>query len=191
MVLNGSGAASGGGFNNSRTNPAPLANPGGGVTLTYRGGSKGYRAEYIGLATADQWPGPYTVQTEAPILPDNLEDPFVYRDCRGGYHMLAHAVGPAARGGQVGVHAYSADGVSWTMAKPATAYNTTVQWSDGSVSTLARRERPVLVFGTDNSGCNVVPVALINGALNRSSASLRGFSDTPTFTLIQPVLSIP
>ena len=35
----------------------------------------------------------YEVKSPNPILSDNLEDPFVFRDCRGGYHMLAHAIG--------------------------------------------------------------------------------------------------
>jgi hypothetical protein len=105
MVLNGSGSANGGGYNNSRTNPAPLAEADGTVKLIYRGGAKGYKAEYLGVATADNWNGPYQVQSPQPVLPDNLEDPFLYRDCRGGYHLLAHAIGRSVKG-DVGVHAF-------------------------------------------------------------------------------------
>ena len=43
MVLNGSGSANGGMYNNSRTNPAPLVLPDGGMRLVFRGGSKGYK----------------------------------------------------------------------------------------------------------------------------------------------------
>jgi len=102
------------------------------------------------------------------------------------------------------VHAYSTDGVAWTMGHPSVAYTTNVTWGDGTASQLARRERPVLVFGQGPGGCDRVPVALINGALNQTHARVApaaerpaslhirrpdSFSNTPTFTLIQPVLS--
>ena len=86
------------------------------------------------------------------------------------------------------------DGVSWTMGQPNLAYTTNVTWADGKTTELSRRERPVLVFGNASNpgGCKWVPVALINGALNRSNSSdeltAGGFQNTPTFTLIQPVL---
>ena len=47
-VLNGTGSENGGMFNNSRTNPAPLAEKDGSVKLVFRGGSKGYKAEFLG-----------------------------------------------------------------------------------------------------------------------------------------------
>eukprot|EP01052_Picozoa_sp_SAG31_P034673 SAG31_NODE_4084_length_3603_cov_5.623002_4_plen_431_part_00 len=207
MILNGSGSPNGGGFNNSRTNPAPLANDDGSITLVFRGGSKGYRAEFLGSARAEAWADKYFVTTVKPLLPDNLEDPFLYRDCRGGYHMLAHSIGRDNRG--VGVHMHSTNGHSWSMGNPATAYTTEVAWSDGTNSTLARRERPVLVFEQNvSSGCKWIPIALINGALNQTHNTsapssleagsstvpiendmIAGFKNTPTFTLIQQVLS--
>lgn len=202
MVLNGSGSANAGGFNNSRTNPTPLVNGDGSVTLIFRGGSKGYRAEFLGAAHAASWADSYQVITPKPLLPVNLEDPFVYQDCRGAYHMLAHAIGRNSRG--VGVHMHSLDGKTWAMGSPAVAYTTNVPWSDGTNTTLARRERPVLVFKkNDTSGCKWVPIALINGALNKTelswtpqsslsvdaTATVWDFKNTPTFTLIQPVLS--
>lgn len=193
MILNGSGSANGGMFNNSRTNPAPLVLPDGGVKLVFRGGSKGYKAEFIGASTAVKWAEPYVVTTPNPtsLIKDNLEDPFVYRDCRGGWHMLAHSISPRNQG-RVGVHTFSSDGASWTMGRPNLAYTTNVLWADGQTTGLSRRERPVLVFG-NTSGCKWVPIALINGALNHSNSSGKlttgGFhQNTATFTLIQPVL---
>ncbi len=73
MVLNGTGNANGGGFNNSRTNPAPLIEKDGSVKLLFRGGSKGYKAEFIGLATATRWDADYEVVSDKPLLPQNLE----------------------------------------------------------------------------------------------------------------------
>eukprot|EP01043_Picozoa_sp_COSAG02_P010489 COSAG02_NODE_369_length_23680_cov_36.650609_10_plen_608_part_00 len=199
MILNGSGSANGGGFNNSRTNPTALVEPDGSILLNFRGGSKGYRAEFLGSARASSWADSYHVTSPKPLLPENLEDPFVYKDCRGGYHMLAHSIGRSSHG--VGVHMHSADGKTWIMGTPAVAYTTEVAWSDGTTSMLERRERPVLVFKKNHtSGCNWIPIALINGALNRtqnaSSSSpseedveVSDFKNTPTFTLIQPVVS--
>ena len=51
MVLNGSSSANGGMFNNSRTNPAPLAEKDGSVKLIFRGGAKGYVSSHAILYT--------------------------------------------------------------------------------------------------------------------------------------------
>ena len=202
-VLSGSNPR-GGMFTDVRTNPAPLAEKDGTVKLIYRGGSKGYKAEFIGVAAATTWRGPYTPVTNpaVPAVTGNAEDPFVYRDCRGGYHMLAHAIGPGVHGG-VGLHAFSHDGISWHDASPSIAYTDVVAWSNGTNTTLAQRERPVLVFGTGKDGCHWVPIALINGArmapptpIPPTSAAgeferevkLGAFPNAPTFTLIVPVV---
>lgn len=198
----------GGEFNDARTNPAPLAEKDGSVKLIYRGGSKGYKAEFIGVAGAAKWEGPYVTNANpaVPALAVNAEDPFVYRDCRGGYHMLAHAIGSGVRE-NVGMHAFSHDGIHWQQGSPSVAYTDVVAWSDGTNSTLAQRERPVLIFNTTRSndggggggGCDWVPVALINGARMKSNGTvpgergeeeddaLGGFPNAPTFTLIVPI----
>ena len=191
----------GGDFNDARTNPAPLAETDGTVKLIYRGGSKGYKAEFIGVAGAPKWQGPYTTNANpaVPAMATNAEDPFVYRDCRGGYHMLAHAIGKGVHG-NVGMHAFSHDGISWHQGSPSIAYTDVVAWSNGTNSTLAQRERPVLIFNTTRNGgggCDWVPIALINGARIKSNGTapgedggegtLGGFPNAPTFTLIVPI----
>ena len=106
--------------------------------------------------------------------------------------MLAHAISKNSHG-NVGVHSYSSDGKAWTMGSPSVAYTTDVVWDDNTNTTLSRRERPVLVFERRDD-CDFVPVALINGALNKTEAvggsvQASDFKNTPTYTLIQPVLS--
>jgi hypothetical protein len=66
-------------------------------------------------------------------------------------------------------------------------------WLAAAQSTLGRRERPVLIFSDSVGGCRR-PVALVNGARNQSQAGgwhaemPTDFKNTPTFTLISPVL---
>lgn len=58
----------------------------------------------------------------------------------------------------IGRYAFSEDsGVSWTYAQED-AYNGSVAWTDGSTSTLFRRERPHMVV--DSGG---TPLAISNG----------------------------
>jgi hypothetical protein len=54
------------------------------------------------------------------------------------------------------------------------AYTTTIQYTDGTNTTLDRRERPVLVFDVvQPGGCKWVPIALINGVLDHNSSDDR------------------
>ena len=62
MVFNGSTASGASDWNQSRTNPGPLMMDDRSVRLYYRGGSKGYKAERIGMAVAREWAGPYAPQ---------------------------------------------------------------------------------------------------------------------------------
>ena len=144
----------------------------------------------IGVATAPHWSGPYT-RAQLPTTPQMRqqaqEDPFVFQDTRGNFHMLTHTM---QRRDSVGLHAWSHDGHNWTMATPKTAYTKTVLWSDGSNTTFAERERPVLVF--DQNGH---PTHLINGVrlrqppspLHSSRIGVRSFPNAPTYTIVVPL----
>ncbi|MCP3968503.1 MAG: hypothetical protein GY750_14235 [Lentisphaerae bacterium] len=44
----------------------------------------------------------------------------------------------------VGGHAWSVDGVHWTMTEPS--YSRTVRYTDGSSETMHRRERPQILW---------------------------------------------
>lgn len=155
--------------------------------LMYRGCPKGCDSyERIGIAaSADGWRGPFARHSAAAPLcarPDsscNAEDPFIWLDSDGHYHALLHSLanpGSSIAGGKgggfhcdaqsghgcdVGIHAYSKDGLGWTFSTTV-AFNTTVQYTDGSSSVLARRERPQIVF-VDGE-----PAYLTNGATHNA-----------------------
>eukprot|EP01064_Diplonema_japonicum_P007509 TRINITY_DN15134_c0_g1_i1.p1 TRINITY_DN15134_c0_g1~~TRINITY_DN15134_c0_g1_i1.p1 ORF type:complete len:386 (+),score=80.96 TRINITY_DN15134_c0_g1_i1:34-1191(+) len=153
------------------TNPGPYVHANGSVLLMYRGcGDDCTGGEQIGLATAPTFTSSvYTRLNKAQSLCKTClnEDPFVYQDKRGNYHSLMHNLGNnggfacyeingAYHGCDVGTHAFSPDGISWTFSKTI-PYNTTVNWDDGTSVVLNRRERPQLVVE------NGVPLYLSNG----------------------------
>ncbi len=86
------------------------------------GGRGGYG---FGLAKAPSWKGPYTPLTgfwDAPVLPSNgtakrnCEDSVLWRDSRGGLHMLFHYTGLSDDHGDHGGHAHaSASGQDWAF----------------------------------------------------------------------------
>jgi len=133
------------------TNPAPLILQNGTVLLYYRGSSTqgGTKIYQIGLASAPNWKGPYTRVVEGSLFTVSNEDPFVWRDTNGHFHMLTHYF--AGGGG----HAFSADGVNWKFG--GVGYNQTVVWDDGTTTKLGRRERPQVLIE------NGVPMYLFNG----------------------------
>eukprot|EP01059_Diplonema_ambulator_P036181 TRINITY_DN8925_c0_g1_i1.p1 TRINITY_DN8925_c0_g1~~TRINITY_DN8925_c0_g1_i1.p1 ORF type:complete len:399 (+),score=61.65 TRINITY_DN8925_c0_g1_i1:39-1199(+) len=153
------------------TNPGPYLHPNGSVLLMYRGcGYYCSGGEKIGLAVADSYTSvSYERLNKAHSLCDTCynEDPYVWQDTRGNYHALLHNLGPNGgfdcheAGGEyrscdMGTHAFSSDGFSWTFSKTV-PFNTTVAWSDGSSVVLHRRERPQLIVE------NGAPQYLING----------------------------
>lgn len=131
----------------------------------------------MGLAIAPHWNcsvdsvgGCRYVRTSerAPLWRDTTgEDPFLFRDRRGAWHTLLHNLGRNGgfgcnnktwSGCDVGGHAYSKDGLTWTLSTTI-PFTTNVTWSDGKSETLNRRERPQLVMATDG----VTPIALVTG----------------------------
>jgi len=159
-------------------NPTAYIEEDGSVRVLYRtdstGGeaaSAGYDvASMIGQAHAPHWSGPYSSLSafggpiSAPMDPyEENEDPFIWKNSRG-YHGLFHActwtnsrgtVYPAAK--WAGRYAHSVDGLEWTFS-PIPAYNSTIQWANGTTAVFSRMERPFLIF--DNTGN---PTHLFNG----------------------------
>jgi hypothetical protein len=132
---------------------------------------------------------PCNPSTGNPILPHTGEDPSVFVDHRGNYHMLFNALPyKCVPKLQQGGHAWSKDGIEWSTPRVG-AFNTTIQFTDGSNMTCERRERPQMVLGKDG-----MPLALISAvtgcpdALGLEESSLKrnpykGGDDA--FTLIQ------
>ena len=121
------------------TNPSVHVFANGTVLMAYRGG---WSPWHVGLAVAPSWRGPYRRVSDEPAFAVQNEDPGLFVDQRGNFHMLTHYFGPRGPGG----HAFSRDGLSWTFA--GQAYDLWLHYDDGKSTRVARRERPqVLSLG--------------------------------------------
>lgn len=145
------------------------------MLLAYRGCPYNCGPEMLNLAFAEHYLGPYHRLHSHPIFENAGEDPFVWRDKRGHFHLLMHSFEDLSS--MVGRHAYARrlDG-HWTFGNRTLAFNTTVQWTDGTRTEYNRRERPQLVFSDDGL---MTPLYLTNGVqeVNQSSS----------YTVIQPL----
>eukprot|EP01097_Dermamoeba_algensis_P007718 TRINITY_DN4928_c0_g1_i1.p1 TRINITY_DN4928_c0_g1~~TRINITY_DN4928_c0_g1_i1.p1 ORF type:complete len:386 (+),score=47.68 TRINITY_DN4928_c0_g1_i1:161-1318(+) len=159
------------------TNPSPFVFDDGSILLAYRGCPFNCDGnELINLAYANSFAGPYKRLQNVPIFNNPNEDPFIYRDQRGNWHLLMHSL--ESNGGfggpNIGRHAFSRDGVRWQFNNRTLAYNTTVHFTDGSVLEFGRRERPQLFFNEAGE-----PTHLVNGVQEKNSPM--------SYTLIQPI----
>ena len=156
-------------WNCANGNPAVTILPNGTVFMVYRANAcVGQGREALGIATADHWAGDYTRRTGGPIVSEadgsgNHEDPFVWVDGRGAYHIVSHdqSAGNVCRDTEnhgCGAHLYSRDSYSWTVSKKP-AYSSMVTLANGSRVLLLTRQRPQLLFDADGS-----PEYLFNGA---------------------------
>eukprot|EP00927_Polykrikos_kofoidii_P051277 TRINITY_DN45067_c0_g1_i1.p1 TRINITY_DN45067_c0_g1~~TRINITY_DN45067_c0_g1_i1.p1 ORF type:complete len:421 (-),score=51.22 TRINITY_DN45067_c0_g1_i1:198-1412(-) len=167
-----------GAWDADRTNPSAYADADGGVHLMYRGcGWSCSGGEYMGMSIAPRWncsvdvPGGCRYErtsVEAPLWRDTTgEDPFLFKDRRGHWHAMLHNLGRNGgfgcnnktwHGCDVGGHAFSRDGISWTLSETI-PYTTNVTWINGKREILNRRERPQFVMADD---C-VTPLSLVTG----------------------------
>ena len=181
MVFNGSSVP--GAWDADSTNPSALVLPNGTVILAYRGCpencANSINTELISLAAAQSPAGPYTRITPgaSPIFPNPNEDPHVWQDARGSWHLLMHSLekgGGWGDGPKIGRHAFARDPRGpWTFGASSLAFNTTVHFTDGSVTTYSRRERPQLLWSGGR------PVMLTTGVQEMHSPQ--------SYTLCQPI----
>ncbi|KAF2134465.1 hypothetical protein P153DRAFT_371857 [Dothidotthia symphoricarpi CBS 119687] len=143
-------------------------------------------AEDLKIYVANTWNGNYELINTAPwnttdYSPTWTEDPFIWRDKRGHWHALAHWMIDIAEKGvkypRVGAHMYSRTLEGKWNFKVNEAYNSTVMFTDGSVETFNRRERPKLYFSDDGE---MTPLYMINGVQPLGTTVL-------SYTLIQPI----
>ena len=128
----------------SNVTPIILAN--GTTVLLYKG--RGH-VQAMGAASGRAYDGPFQrTRPTAPVLSWHVEDTWGWvRAASAGnpevLHVLSH-VGNGARA--AGGHAWSFDGVNWVDTTAVhggvPAYTGRVQWADGNVTVLERRERP-------------------------------------------------
>ncbi|KAK8048113.1 hypothetical protein PG994_009843 [Apiospora phragmitis] len=108
------------------------------------------------------------------------EDPFLWRDRRGNWHILCHWMIDIAVHGvkypRVGGHLFSRNLTGEWAFKLQEVYNTTVHFTDGGHTDYYRRERPKLFFSDDGL---LRPLYLING--------VQEFNSSASYTLVQPI----
>jgi hypothetical protein len=129
------------------------------------------RTKKHGMRTAKHLGGPWTQiglsPPEPPAGPDTwCEDPYLYRDARGNWHALFHAVNlkvlTDCGSSPVSSHAFSRDLQTWkTLATYVQPFSSVVALADGSARTLASVERPKFFFNAQGQ-----PTHLFNGAAN-------------------------
>ena len=125
---------------------------------------------HVAMAFAPRWDAPFVRLSPGPVWMNRTEDPGLFRDARGNFHILSHAAwGAPGPGG----HSFSADGRHWHFA--GRAYGFEVEYTDGTSQTLARRERPQVLM------IDGQPAVLYNGVEDA------GRSSQHTHTLAQRI----
>lgn len=129
-------------------------------------------ANYITVATAPSWRGPYTYHDNT-AFDRACEDPVVWRTPRGSFQLLCHEMGHG-NNDTVGRMAWSENGLDWTLS-PIGAYTLFTNYSDGSSEYFCRRERPKLLL--DDAGN---PTHLFTGVLaTKETCDAGGGYDDP------------
>ena len=136
---------------------------------------------WINIAISETgYRGPYTKVQNDPLFMAPNEDPFVWRDKRGHYHMLLHSVeadGGFGAGPKVGRHAFARNySGPWTFDNRTLAFSTEVKYNDGSTTNYYRRERPQLYFSDDGE---MTPLLMTTG--------VQPVNSTMSLSIIVPV----
>lgn len=165
------------------TNPGPFAMPNGELAMAYRGCpfNCDVEKEWIGLAIGNSPRGTFhKISTPDPLFKEYAEDPFLWQDKRGNWHMLLHSLEEdGGFGGQhnIGRHAYATSLQGpWTWGNRSVAYTTKVEFDDGSEIVYWRRERPQVLFSEDGL---MRPLFLTNG--------VQEVGKKESYSLVQPI----
>ncbi len=99
------------------------------------------------ISAADSFRGPYRVANDNVWPHARLEDFFLFKH-EGRYHLICEDARASITGHtKWGGHLTSRDGIhDWRPHEPATVYDHTIRWTDGTALQAARRERPWLLF---------------------------------------------
>jgi hypothetical protein len=128
----------------------------------------------INVARAASWKGPYETIKPLPITSPKSEDPSVFRDARGNFHLLTNINNGHTRcdpSVPCGGHAWSRDGLSWSNLTIG-AFGPNQNLANGSVWKNAYVERPQVV--QDKAGN---PLALFLGM-----SKLDGYADSVSWS---------
>jgi len=90
----------------------------------------------------------FSTISHPPGMPYTVEDPFMYVDTRGNFHVINHAYNTAQRSNcttsWVSSHSFSSNGTVWGHSDQP--YDHVVQFDDGTSHAYCTMERPSLVF---------------------------------------------
>ena len=126
----------------------------------------------ISVAAAQHWTGPYVHTTADMGIRFLGEDPTLWQSPRGSWHMVfEHYVPDRSRSG---AHAWSPDGVSWTVSDNHTWVELATQLDSHQI-TLKKRERYQVTLSLGGN-----PKLLWNGAC---------LSDGECFNIVQPFVT--
>jgi len=152
------------------SNPAPHFLKNGSILLAYRTDDHKF-VERVSIAHADNVLGPYKDHTTAaPAVDAFAEDPFLWQDDRGHWHILMHNMNA------IGAHAFSRDGNTWKTSD-IEPYDNVVQFTDGTNVSMGRRERPQLLL--DASGRPVYFSTGVVDHLDHSYTLVNKIANTP------------
>ncbi|KAL7539341.1 hypothetical protein ACHAXR_009225 [Thalassiosira sp. AJA248-18] len=177
-----------------RQNPGPLMKDDGSTYLFYRADGMDLPSptcsnEGISFQICPSDTESCNTPNDTPIFGHTGEDPSVFADHRGNYHMLFNALPyKCVPKFQQGGHAWSTDGINWSTPRVG-AFDTRIQFTDGSSIQCERRERPQMVLDQNGkpvvmvSGVTGCPKALGDANLSSDGRFYRGADDC--FTLVQ------
>jgi hypothetical protein len=191
-------------------NPSPAFHPNGTLFAAMRMNPcfKGYSTrEHIGLWRADQgWDGEWTLVSQEPLFGwgggserncsdanacPSHEDPHLWIDDRG-FHLLTHDQNNHTIHQVRGAYGWSVDGHTWVLETSTSggesAWDMGIIWSNGSASSLARRQRVSLIRNAKTGR----PTHVINGAdmavhMKPGPGVCEGCHWGQGFTLVQPL----
>ncbi|MFD1772023.1 glycoside hydrolase family protein [Sphingobacterium suaedae] len=137
------------------SNPSPVVLPTGQVYLVYKSSPINYNPPLLlGAAMADSFRGPYQRLSNEPIFSfhnsekadNDVEDPFVWWTGSQFELIMKDRFGHICGEEGGGIHAFSPDGIQWTLSDPVKAYSRRIKWDDGTETEQANFERPFLLF---------------------------------------------
>lgn len=142
-------------------NPASVVMDDGSVYMAFRDGSL-----KVSIAYAPSYSEEYKVIAHDIFPLGKIEDMYMFRN-NGRFEIIAEDNEGAYTGlVGAGVHFCSDDAISWQTCEPMQVYSRTVEYTDGSVLELQRRERPQLLV--DGERVYVFTTAKINGETRAS-----------------------
>lgn len=162
------------------SNPSAIVLGNGSVMLVVRGRPCDHFEEALAVAFAPHWNGTF-VQDSTPVWRKpgpaidppaqgvgNVEDPFLWVDARGNYHIVAHSQGNTnvCGGGRevsnaCGIHFFAtSERGPWTASQTA-VYTDKALLTNGTLAGFTTRQRPQIIFAEDGvtphymvQGCN-------------------------------------